>query len=81
MVSKAFDSDAYPTKEGQPLPPCAISVGQSDEELNRCDGHMLEGSNDDMMNVIKDRIRSLIHKWIPLNRIVFVINCNRGGWR
>jgi len=81
MVSDAFDSDAYPMKEGQPSPPRAISVGRSDEELNGCDGHMPEGSSDDMINVIKDRITSLIRKWVPLNRMIFVINCNRGGWR
>jgi len=65
IVSDAFDSDVYHMKEGQPLPPHAISVGQSDEELNGCDGHMPEGSSDDMMNVVRDRITNLIRKWAP----------------
>jgi len=81
VVSNAFDSDVYHIKEGHLLPPRAMSMGRSDagEELNGCDGHTPEGSNDDMMNVIKDHITSLIRKWAPLNRVVFVINCNRGS--
>jgi len=74
MVSDAFDN-------GQPPLHHAMSVGRSDagEELN-CDGHMPEGSGADMMNVIKDCIMSLIRKWVPLNVVICVINCSRGGW-
>jgi len=67
-VSDAFDSDVYHTKEGQPSLPRAISVGRLDEDLNGCDGQP-EGSNNDMMNVIKDCITSLIHKWVLLNSV------------
>lgn len=47
-----------------------ISVGGSDEDLNSCDGHMPEGSNNDVMNVIKDHITSLIRKWVLMNSVV-----------
>ena len=69
-------------KESQPLLHCAMSMGWSDagEELNGCDGHIPEGSGDDMMNAIKDRITSLIRKWVFLNIVIGVINCHRGGW-
>ena len=70
-------------KESQPLLHHATSMGWLDasEELNRCDRHIPEGSGDDMMNAIKDRITSLICKWVFLNIVISVINCHRGGQR
>ena len=82
MVSDAFDDDPHQMKGSQPPLHHAMSVGRSDagEDLNGCDGHTPEGSGDDMMNFIKDRITNLICKWALLNMVICVINHNRGGW-
>ena len=66
-------------KEGQPWLPHVISVGGSDEDLNSCDGHMPEGSNNDVMNVIKDHITSLIRKWVLMNSVVLWLIVTEGA--
>ena len=70
IVNDVFDGDTYHTKEGKPSLPCAISVGWLDAELNRSDGNIQEGSGDDTMTFIKECITNLIHKWVPLSRVV-----------
>ena len=61
IVSDAFDKDA----DNQLSSNRATSMGCLDvsEEINGGDGNKPDGSGDDMMNVIKDRITGLIHEY------------------